>query len=383
MRSLPSEDLSDWELLMAFLPEGWEDLGRQSGALRRTRGFPDAESLLRTLLLYLVEGRSLKETALRVKQADLASVSSVAIWKRLKRSGEWFRLMNESMLVSWHRRESLDGLLPGRRLRLVDGTTVCEPGKTGSSWRIHYAVEFSTLRCDCVGIFDKLSGETFKRFDVEAGDVLVGDRVYANRPGIAYVLSRGGDVVVRLPYSNVPLTNKKGAPIKLLRHLRKLRTQQVGEWSWFIPPDTRGAKPVPVRVCAVKKSAAATELARKKMNRKAQKNGTYTPSPGALEAAGYFFVLTTLPKEVVPAEHVVELYRGRWQIELVFKRLKSILGLGHLPKQEPDGARAWLQGKLFVATLVETLIAAGDTFSPWGYPLRVAEEPMERDRLHV
>jgi len=358
-------------------------LGRQSGALRRTRGFPDAERLLRTLLLYLVEGRSLKETALRVKHAGLATVSSVAIWKRLKHSGEWFRLLNESLLSSWHRRESPRGLGSGRRLRLVDGTAVCEPGKTGSSWRIHYAVELSSLRCDCVGIFDKGSGETFKRFDVEEGDVLIGDRVYANRRGIAYVLCKGGDVVVRMPYSNVPLTDRKGKSIRLLAHLRKLRTGRVREWSWFMPPDARGGRPVPVRVCAVKKSAAAAEQARKKVKRTAQKDGTYTPSPEALEAAGYFFVLTTLSKDVVSTEQVLELYRGRWQIELVFKRLKSILGLGHLPKQEPEGARAWLQGKLFVATLVETLIAAGEAFSPWGYPLRVTEEPVAGDRVHV
>lgn len=383
MGSLPNEDFSDWELLVTFLPEGWEDLGRQSGALRRTRGFLDAERLLRTLLLYLVEGRSLKETALRVKRAGLASVSSVAIWKRLKHSGEWFRLMNESLLMSWHRRESPRELASGRRVRLVDGTSVCEPGKTGSSWRIHYAVELSTLRCDCVGIFDKGSGETFKRFDVEKGDVLIGDRIYANRPGIAHVLCKGGDVVVRMPYSNVPLADKKGKPIRLLPHLRRLRTCQTREWSWFMPAQSKGGQPVPVRVCAIKKSAAATEQARKKMRRKAQTNGTFTPSPESLEAAAYFFVLTTLSKAEASTQQVLELYRGRWQIELVFKRLKSILGLGHLPKQEPDGARAWLQGKLFVATLVETLIAAGEAFSPWGYPLRVTAEPVEGDRLHV
>ena len=55
--------------------------------------------------------------------------------------------------------------------------------------------------------------------------------------------------------------------------------------------------------------------------------------------------------------------------ELAFKRLKSLLQLGHLKKTDPQGAKAWLQGKLLIASLIETLIAVGERFSPWGYLL--------------
>jgi hypothetical protein len=53
---------------------------------------------------------------------------------------------------------------------------------------------------------------------------------------------------------------------------------------------------------------------------------------------------------------VLEYYRLRWQIELVFKRMKSILGLGHLPKKDPISSQAWLEGKLFVGLLIERMI---------------------------
>ena len=57
---------------------------------------------------------------------------------------------------------------------------------------------------------------------------------------------------------------------------------------------------------------------------------------------------------------VVLLKRLRWQVELVFKRFKSLVGLGHLPKHDPTSARAQLYGKLLVALLVEkTLLHAG------------------------
>jgi hypothetical protein len=75
--------------------------------------------------------------------------------------------------------------------------------------------------------------------------------------------------------------------------------------------------------------------------------------------------VTTLSE--LSAAAIMEFYRQRWQVELAFKRLKSLLHLGHLKKYDKDGARAWLQGKLLVACLIEKLILTGERFSPWGY----------------
>ena len=64
------------------------------------------------------------------------------------------------------------------------------------------------------------------------------------------------------------------------------------------------------------------------MRRESQR-GASQIQPETLEAADYVLVLTTLP-ESYPAEEVMELYRARWQIEIAFKRLKSLAELGHL-----------------------------------------------------
>jgi hypothetical protein len=66
---------------------------------------------------------------------------------------------------------------------------------------------------------------------------------------------------------------------------------------------------------------------------------------------------------------VLQWYRIRWQVELVFKRFKSLAQLGHLPKYDDESAKAWLYGKLLVALLVEKLIAHAESISPWGYGL--------------
>ena len=89
--------------------------------------------------------------------------------------------------------------------------------------------------------------------------------------------------------------------------------------------------------------------------------------------------LTSLSAAQASAEQVVRLYRMRWQIELAFKRMKSILGLGHLPKKDPASAHAWLHGKIFVSLLVERMVEAANSFSPWGYRLSSSTQPVEGD----
>ena len=122
------------------------------------------------------------------------------------------------------------------------------------------------------------------------------------------------------------------------------------------------------RVCAIKKSRQAAVRARQQVYRRGQKHGV-TVTANSVEAASYVFVFTTVPVAQLSAAKVLEFYRGRWQIELVFKRLKSLLDVGHLRKVDPEAARSWIQGKLLVAFLVEVLLRHGDAFSPWGYPL--------------
>ena len=97
-----------------------------------------------------------------------------------------------------------------------------------------------------------------------------------------------------------------------------------------------------------------------------------------MEFAEYFLVWTTL-SQAFPTATILDLYRLRWQMALVFKRLKSLLGLGHLPKQDPLSAKAWLEGKLFTGLLMERMVSTAESFSPWGYTLGAPAQSMARD----
>ena len=124
---------------------------------------------------------------------------------------------------------------------------------------------------------------------------------------------------------------------------------------------------VPGRICALRKSEESTRKAQRRLRRRARGSAAQLSSE-TLEYAQYVIVFTTLAAEEGKAQEVLQWYRVRWQIELVFKRLKSLLQLGHLPKYDESSSRAWLYGKLLVALLAQKL-ARLSTLSPWGYLL--------------
>lgn len=355
----------DWDYLIGFLPEGWGEKARELGALRRTRNFKDAGCLLRALLIHFIDGCSLRETVVRAREGGIADVSDVALLKRLNSSGEWLRWMACEMMKQWRVKTSSDIFPKGYSFRIVDGTQVSEPGSTGSDWRIHYSIDMCRLQCDEVKVTDIKTGESFKRFSVKRGDVLLADRGYCRAVGIEHVIKDGGNVLVRINLTNLPLYHKDESRFDILKQLKRLHGTQIGDWPCYVHGEEQA---IAGRVCAIKKNKIATELAQQEVMKEARKDG-YEAKPETLKAAGYIFVFTTMDCEVMPASSVLEMYRGRWQIELAFKRLKSIIGLGHLPKQDPEGARAWIHGKIFASFLIETLIMAGELFFPWGYPL--------------
>ena len=358
----------EWAVLRSFLPAGWEDLGRSSGALKGLRKDKSAEAALRVLLLHLGCGHSLRETAVRAREAGLADLSDVALLKRLRKSSAWLH----GLCVALFRERGLArSAAAGLRVRAVDATTVREPGRTGSVWRVHYSLCLSSLCCDFFEVTPTRgagSAEYLARFPVRAGDHILADRGYATAAGLRHVSAAGGRIAVRVNTGALSLHTPDGSPFDLLAAVSGLRSAGVvGSW-----PVAAGG--VPGRVCAVRKSAEAARRARKRARREARRQGSEV-RPATLAYADFVIVFTTFCEETFGAGEVLEWYRLRWQVELVFKRLKSLARLGHLPKHDDDSARAWLYGKLLVALLVDKLIDHARATSPWGYALAAVQTP--------
>jgi hypothetical protein len=358
----------EWAVVRGLLPEGWEALARETGALQRARGVKDAETLLRLILLHAAGGLSMRQAVVRAKMAKLASISDVALHKRLRASVSWLSALSARMLVSEKRASREIRSLEGMRIRAIDASTVQEPGATGTSWRLHYCITLPTLTCDAFDVTGQDKAESFRWLPVRAGDVILADRGYCQRGGVAHVLRHGGHVVLRKTTTTFPLQDRAGRPFALLQQLRTLPKRAVKEWP--VQFETAHGR-VAARLCAVRKSPIAAARARRRARKIGIRKQLKT-KPGTLEAAKYVFVVTTMPRDLATAAQVLELYRMRWQVELAFKRLKSLLGVGHVPKYDQASARAWIQAKVLTALMIEALMDRARFFSPWGFELTAA-----------
>jgi hypothetical protein len=364
----------EWGVLTRFLPDNWRELARSTGALQRARQVRDADVLLRLVVLYAASGLSLQQAATRATTAGLTRISSVALMKRMRRAGPWLRALAEAMFTDWMLRPSLDAVPAGRQLRIVDATHVRVSGSSGTDWRLHYVLCLPTLTCDFAEVTDASGGETYARVPVHRGDIILGDRGYCHREGVAHVLERGGDVVVRLNSTNFPLVEPEGARVDLLTTLRTLEEHVPG--SWPVRFQANG-KAYEARLCAVRKSASAAQAAKARVLKTARKKGK-TVQEATLELAEYIFVLATPGLDALSAADVLELYRARWQVELGFKRLKSLFDAGSAPNRDPEGVRSWIYAKLLAVLLIERLGEESRLFSPWGFPLQRGGEPLAR-----
>lgn len=358
----------NWNILTSFFPEGWEWKARETRAFVRKRNFPNPEILLRVLLIHLANGSSLRTTAAYASEANLCRVNDVALLKRLRSSGEWFRWMAEKLRNEFMPPDILVPLSTKSRIRLIDASMVSEPGSTGSDWRIHYSFNLENLRCDEFKITDYKIGESFINFKARYQDILIADRVYCNARGIFHIVEQAADVLVRFHSTALPLYTYRGQPVNLLDKLRTLKETMVGDWDVFIFKDT-GEK-IKGRICAIRKSKEAIEKSKKAILKNASKKQRKV-KPETLEYAEYVVIFTTLNRHRLKREAAMLLYRARWQVEISFKRMKGIMNLGHLHKTDSESCKAWLYGKMFVALLVERIFQEAEKFSPWGFPLRV------------
>src|SRR5216683_425459 len=206
MRKTLKNSEKNWRTLVSFFPADWEDVAAETGANVRLRGFQSVEALMRTLLLHVARGYSLRETVVRAKLVGLARVSDVALLKRLRKAEGWL----QALCVALLHEQGIEIPQGGKQLalRLVDSTLVKEPGKTGSLWRVHYSFRLPELQCDYFALTPTTgvgTGDSLTQFPIAQHDHLIADRGYCQASGIEHVVTHGGAIAVRLNAHSLPL----------------------------------------------------------------------------------------------------------------------------------------------------------------------------------
>ena len=331
-----------------------EATARQFKALQRKRKIRTAEALLRLVLIWAPGRQSFRAAAALAGDAGIAELSDKAVEGRLRKMGDWLEHIVTTLLAARLGTPALAsrGTL---ELSLVDGSVICAPGK-GQDWRLHARYDPARGRFADLVLTTTREAEAVGRTRICPGRTLIMDRGYARVRNFQAVLAGGGDFITRISWGSVKLYDAAGARVDLMALLGDAtETRDIPVWLKGVACATRLViQPLP---------AEAAERQRARRQRKANKNSR-TIDPRTIRAAGFLMLLTSLAADAQSPQRVAELYRDRWQVEIGFKRLKTLGRLDELPSADPVLARTWLLAHLIAAVLTDDLANAIVGFPP-------------------
>jgi hypothetical protein len=250
----------------------------------------------------------------------------------------------------------------------VDATVVCGPGATGTDARIHTKVRVADVSITDAQVTDEHDGESFRRFRWEAGELAVGDRAYFTPPGIQHVLDDGADVLVRYRLDGVELHDTDGEVLDVLDAVSHLA---VGDTCDLDVSAKLPNRMVPSRLIAYRLPDDAVERARERFRREKGKE----LSARVFESAKYVLLFTTAKRSRLDALRCLEAYRLRWQIELQFKRWKSLCGFDLLPNERDDTTLAWIYAKVLLGLVLDRMASIPTELSPPERPDAIGDVP--------
>lgn len=347
----------DWRMLVGLLPPDLDVMAFLTGAITRRRKIRGGEALVRLALIYAGDDASLRRTSALAHEIGIASMSDQAILKRLCRSVELLRSVCSYLLA----KQESTPMVGNLRAVLVDSTTVCRHRSSGTDFRVHTNYDVARGQISGFELTRSDGGERLNRVSCSEGDLLVGDQGYPSRIRIHEVRSTGAHVAVRFFHSALPLEDNQGERINVLDRCKDLKIGDTLDIS-VATVATKQAPSVQGRMIVLRKSP---EEADRQIERSRKSSGK-EPSPETKLAARYIMIFTTVPYDEASTKSVLDVYRIRWQIEMLFKRAKGVISLGETEARDLRLCEAKILGKLLLMLLMQ---AFDTVFFPWGYPL--------------
>lgn len=328
-----------WHTIRGFLPSDLDGLARSTGAMERFRKISGGESLLRCGLLWALPNHSIDIVAEEVKRLNLTDLSGTALFNRLVDGEPFFCEVLKHLFAQVAPHSEMVGDL---KVVAVDGTSLCGPKATGTNQRLHVAYDLGAARPIYVDVTNMRGGETFRRFvNLGPGVLILADQGYGYIPGIKPLLDSKAHVLVRFNFHSIVLFDENGVRLTPEMADQMLAPEGTIEFkAYMIGWDA------PLRVF-----------------------GSRNPAGKGI------WQLTDLDEKTLDVSRVRELYARRWQIELFFKRMKTILRLKDLPTREGPSARSWIFLKLILGTLAAIIDQQPSTEPEEEEPFEIEGEP--------
>lgn len=337
--------LTDWEHMLSLLPKRLDALAIRTHAVERWRCIFSAQLLLRLLLLWALSGMGLRSVAGWAASHQLATLSEGALRYRFARAYGFLRAILLHLLNAWNRTAPA---AHGWALRIVDASGMARSGlsaRMGSAWRIHTVYDPVAARLLDLQITDQSIPESLLHAPCAKGDLVIADRGYSRARQLVALAKQCVWWLVRVHLQNLPLyaSPQSSTKISPMTWIEQMQSEPYIDQDVFILD--RGQW-ILARLVVARLPADKVEQARERTKRRAMRSQRRATSFG-LKACECIYILTTLPRGVASWDAVLQWYRVRWQIELYFKRLKSLLNWSVV-----NGGKDQLQAVRILATVI-------------------------------
>lgn len=314
-----------------------DELGRETQFVKRTRRFSAAE-FVRTLVFGWMDN---KEATIEDFAEDL-NVTPAAVQQRMNQQGvNLMRKLLENACAFFIAAEPVDLELTRKftgiyvedctSIKLMEAWSEVFPGCGGAEVGQGAAGLKVLVRIEVKsGALSAVKWDRGREHDLnlsrEAGDVPAGSLCLADlgfwcRERLDQYTKQGVWWISRVP-SGTTLSANGGERENIAAFLSRQTTDRVDQHVLL------GEKEFSFRLVAVRCPKDIADQKKRKLRKKAKKQGRNV-SKNQLVMCEWLVLVTNLPVDEFPIEALWTLYRVRWQIELVFKRWKSMLGLGH------------------------------------------------------
>ena len=361
--------------LLEKLPKGLEESAKTYGAILRRRVVKSASNLILALFIYASPDMSLRMLASGAASAEIADMTDQAWQKKVVKCEPWLsHLLTEAMpKMSTKSKKAFKG----KSVKLLDGSIIRQAGKLGKkggeSLRVHMCYNLTEGCMDCISVTNISTAESVTVFDIEPNTIYIADTVYGKGKALAHIRTSQADALFRATPNHLSLSDDEKGKIKI--NMTEILDTNVDTVDFSCYVHTENKKRIPVRVIASKLPEDKALLAKERKIRNARKEQTKNIRDETFVYAGWVILITTLPDEY-SAEELLKMYRARWQIELLFKRIKQSFNVSVLPAASLTHSKAMVLLWLILWSLAEQeslgieifLLDSGtdmSLYSPW------------------
>ena len=206
---------------------------------------------------------------------------------------------------------------------------------------------------------------------VQAKDLLLTDLGYFCLETFHDIDAKGAFFLSRFSVGTVLFDARTGCPIELSRMLKSLSGNA---YQFSVVMGSKKSTRVSCRLICLRVSEQIANERRRRLRKGAKKKGR-TPSQLHLALCDWILMVTNIPESWLPAEMVRPFYSLRWQIELLFKQIKTVLSIDHTNTGNVYRLQCEMYGKLIMAVFIHRIHAV---FNGQLWNLRHREVSMDK-----